>query len=281
MSSPAEELAPPPPSAAHRLRAQLRLALPFYLGLGAPGARRAGGGWRIRTAPGLPADLMGRLVSLYRAPAAAPGVVEAINFRCARVAPPGLGQCFFVKEFPRRHTLHDFERALSCSRVDRAWRAAHLLPRLGVLTPGPVGTAAARAPDGAITEYLATEWLEGVTPFPDVLAAADPDQRRLLLVEFAAHLRFWHNRGIYLRDLVKNILIRPEAGRRTWWLSDLDGLHPVRCITRRRLLRQMRQLVHWAGSLGAAEARAVRLAYLGSAPGPLGEAIERALRGES
>ena len=149
---------PPLPSAARRLWAQLRLGIPFYLGLGAPAIRRAYPDCRVRAAAGYSPDLVRTLMALHRGEAAATvGAVEEINFRCAAIHLIKSGRRFFVKQFARRHAFHDLERALHCSRVDRAWRAAHLLPRLQILTPRAVGTALARTQDARPIEYLATE----------------------------------------------------------------------------------------------------------------------------
>jgi hypothetical protein len=262
------------------LTARLRLALPFYLGLGAPAVHRSYPDCRVRAIAGRSPDLVRRLLSLYRgeAPPDA-GLLSQINFRCATVTVSDTGERFFFKQFPRHHALHDLERLLRCSRVDRAWRAAHLLPGLGVLTPRLIGTAQAPDGRGAVVEYLAAEWLGGALPYPDLLRRADgqPDSRAALLREFAGHLGRWHRLGLYLRDLVKNVLVREEAGVRSYWLTDLDGLHPLRAPNRRRILYHMRQLAHWTGPLAPEEARLVCKAYLGSDQGPLAGALLRAL----
>ena len=78
------------------------------------------------------------------------------------------------------------------------------------------------------------------------------------------HLKCCHERGIYLRDLVKNVLVREQADGRSYWLTDLDGLHPYRPLTRSRVLRHMRQLAHWAGPISREEATTICEEYLGS-----------------
>ena len=259
---------------------QARLAIPFYLGLRAPASRGRYRQCRVRAAAGRSPELIRNLLALYRGePTSIHGTVASINFRCAAIALPDTGERFFLKQFPRQHALHDVERLLRCSRVDRAWRAAHLLPQLGVLTPLAVGTAAARAQDGRIVEYLATEWLDGALPFPERLRMAREDRRtRLaLLCEFAKHLRGWHDLGIYLRDLVKNVLLRETPDGRCYWLTDLDGLHPYRSLTRSRVLRHMRQLARWAGPMTPEETAAICQEYLGEVTGTLADTILAAL----
>ena len=251
-----------------RLRARVGLRLRFYLGLGAPGVRRAYGDCAVRAAAGRDPDLVRRLVALYRGEAGAEaGSVETINFRCAVITLAGSSERLFFKEFPRHHRLHDVERALRCSRVDRAWRAAHLLPRLGILTPRAVGTAFARLEDGRPMEYLATEWLDGAAPYHMRVheLSGDSAARIALLGEFARQLRLWHDCGVYLRDLVKNVLTRWSEGGLEYWLTDLDQIHPARRVTTGRLLHQMRQLAHWTGPLAADEADAIVVSYLGDA----------------
>ena len=262
----------PPLSAGARLGARIRLGVPFYLGLGAPAARREFPECRVRAAAGYSPELVRELLALYlalRRPSADPrlggparaGTLGAINFRCARIVPADSQTAFFFKEFPRIHWLHDVERSLRCSRVDRAWRAGHLLPRLGVATPPPVGTAWARV-NGRPVEYLATEWLDDAVPFPGVVTAAPGPDRASLLAQFASEMRRWHDLGIYLRDLVKNVLVTSTLTQRQCWLTDLDGLHPARRPTRGRVLRQMRQLADRVGPLSPDEAQLICDTYL-------------------
>ena len=252
----------------------LRLAVPFYLGLGAPAARKRHPECRVRAAAGCEPDLIRTLLLTYRGESAA-GEARRINHRCAEIAVPE-GR-FFCKEFPRRHRFHDLERWLRLSRADRAWRAAHLLPRLGINTPQAVGTAVARAPDGRPIEYLATEWLEGARPFPEVVHAAKTKEQRLsLLCEFARHLRQWHDQGVYLRDLVKNVLVTETDGKMAYWLTDLDGLHPAKSVGRGRVLWHMRQLVHHVGALTAGEADAVCASYADQKDGEIAKVLTAA-----
>ncbi len=238
----------------------LRLASPFYLGLGAPATRRRYPDCRVRAAAGYQPELMRTLLLAYRGEGG-DAQVRRINHRCAEVILPD-GRHFFLKEFPREHAFHDLERALRLSRVDRAWRAAHLLPRLGINTPRAAGTAAARGLDGRTIEYLATEWLDGAGPFPDAVREAKSAEERLaLLGEFARSLRLWHDQGVYLRDLVKNVLVTESEAHRRYWLTDLDGLHPVKRVTRQRLLWHMGQLAHHVRPVTANEAERICLAY--------------------
>ena len=255
-----------------RAVAHLRLGMPFYAGWGAPAVTRRYPECRVRAAKGRSTDLLRSLLAAYRGEAAeGVGAVEEINYRCAAITVAGTGERLFLKEFPRQHWFHGVERALGCSRVDRAWRAAHLLPRLGVLTPPAVGTVRSHTVEGAAVEYLATEWLDGAVPFPERLKAAGEEggTRAAMLREVARAMRGWHELGIYLRDLVKNVLVRDGESGRSYWLTDLDSLHPYRWVTRKRLLRVMRQLGHWAGPLSREEAHAVCEAYLGNTEGPL------------
>ena len=46
-------------------------------------------------------------------------------------------------------------------------------------------------------------------------------------------------------------------GERKYWLTDLDGVHPVKKVTRERVIGHMRQLVHHVGFRTATEAKAV------------------------
>lgn len=228
--------------AAHRVLSYLRLNMRFYLGIDAPCVRRTLTECRVRAGSGYAPDLIRDLVTLYRAE---PEQVERINFRCAGIRRGDTGERFFLKEFPRLRAVHDLERQLRCSQADRAWRAGHLLPQYRILTPRPIGTAQVHGGDG-VTEYLATEWLEGTTAWSDVLRRSPRVQRQEILSEFAGHMRRWHDRGLYLRDLVNNVLVTQERGQRWYWLTDLDGLHPIRCFNRGRVLYQMRQLGKWA-----------------------------------
>jgi len=264
-----------PPSPGGRPRGRLWLCSRFYLGLGAPATWQSFPSCRVRAAGGYPPDLVLGLVSSYRG---GTGEAARINFRCARVTPSGSSTAFFVKEFPRHHLLHDLERWVRCSRVDRAWRAGHLLPRVGVLTPRPVGTAQARGEGGTTVEYLVTEWLAEAVPLPDLLEG-NPEVRASALSEFARELRRWHQCGIYLRDLVKNVLVSRAGGERQYWLTDLDGLHPFRRLSRRRVLHQMGQLSEWAGRLSADEVELICGGYFGERRGSLREATAQALLG--
>jgi len=250
------------PSPLRRAAAQARLSLRFYLGLGAPCQRAAYPECRVRAAAGYTPELVRDLLALRRGESEA-GDVEEVNFRCRVITPAGGGQRFFLKNFPRGHALHDLERMLSCSRVDRAWRAAHLLPRLGMLTPAAVGTGFARV-DGQPMEYLVTEWLPDALPYHIRLRRThDPAGRARMLREFALHLRHWHDSGIYLRDLVTNVLTRESPQGLEYWLTDLDQLHPIRLVTQKRLLHQMAQLARWTGPLTESEASAIISACLG------------------
>ena len=246
----------------NRTLPKLRLALRFYLGLGAPCLRAAYPECRVRAAVGYTPDLLRALAALRRGESDA-GSVEQVNFRCAIITPAGDDRRFFFKEFPREHALHDFERALRCSRVDRAWRAAHLLPQFGILTPKAVGTALARRGSEPV-EYLATEWLPDAIPYHMRLRSVrDRGQRVAMLTEFARHLRHWHDCGLYLRDLVTNVLTRESPSGLEYWLTDLDQTHPIRRLTRKRLLHQMAQFARWTGPLTEWEAGAIISACLG------------------
>jgi hypothetical protein len=265
---------------AARLLAQARLSLPFYLGFRAPAVRRTYADCRVRAAAGREPELVRELLDLYRAMAdPGDGSVETINFRCAVITVAESGERMFFKEFPRHHLLHDVERVLRCSRVDRAWRAAHLLPRAGILTPRAVGTAFARLEDGRAMEYLATEWVDGALPYHVRLrrVSGDGEARVALLREFAGHLRLWHDRGVYLRDLVKNVLTRESERGLEFWLTDLDQLHPARRLTSGRLLHQMRQFARWVGPLAEEEANATVVSYLGDARGRMAGIIKEVL----
>jgi hypothetical protein len=205
------------------------------------------------------------------------GEIEEVNYRCVVIGPAGEERRFFFKDFPRQHGLHDAERVLRCSRVDRAWRAAHLLPPMGILTPAPVGTAIEFGESGA-TEYLATEWLPDAVPYHVRLRdVASEVERRQMLCEFAGHLRRWHDCGIYMRDLVTNVLVRSTPAGLEYWLTDLDQIHPIKRVTRKRLRHQMRQLARWSGPLSADEAAAIIEAHLGRRTGAMAAAIEEDL----
>jgi hypothetical protein len=260
-------------SLAARLASYLRLNARFYTGAGAPCARGTVLECRVRAMPDYLPGFIGDLVTLCQDGSEQ---VERINFRCARILVSGRDERFFVKEFPRLRAIHDLERRLRCSRVDRAWRAGHLLPKLGVSTPRPIGTAQSRATDGAVTEYLITEWLESARGFTDLIAAAGRDERRELLAEFTGEMSRWHDLGIYLRDLVKNVLITVEAGQRRYWLTDLDGLHPIRWPSRARVLFHMRQLAHWVKPT-AEEATLIATSYSRGTQSDLGAAARSAL----
>ncbi len=265
-----------PPSASQRLWAQARLSLRFYLGLGAPASRAAYPECRVRAAAGHRPELVRRLLALRRGEDE-DGEIEEVNFRCVVIRPAGEERGFFLKEFSRYHALHDVESALRCSRVDRAWRAAHLLPRMGILTPRPVGTILAFG-EGKTTEYLATEWLSDAVSFHFRLRDVDgAAARRQMLCEFASHLRRWHDCGIYMRDLVTNVLTTSSPAGVEYWLTDLEQIHPIKRITCKRLLHQMGQFARWAGPLSREEAAAIVEAYLGSTTGSAARAIERAL----
>ena len=265
-----------PPSPVRRLGSQARLSVTFYLGLGAPAARAAFPECRVRAAAGYTPDFVRTLLAMRRGESDA-GTVERINFRCVIISPAGSDQRFFFKDFPRGHALHDIERAVRCSRVDRAWRAAHLLPRLGILTPRPVGTILSTE-GGEPIEYLATEWLPNALPYHVRLRTADSTETRSrMLDEFARHLRRWHDCGIYLRDLVTNVLTRESPNGIEYWLTDLDQLHPYRRVTQKRLLHQIRQLARWTGPLGKEEAEIILRGYLGELAGKGARAIEQAL----
>jgi hypothetical protein len=221
-------------------------------------------------------ELVRTLVALRRGGSGA-GEVREVNFRCRIITPSGSEKRFFFKDFPRGHTLHDVERALRCSRVDRAWRAAQLLPRLGILTPAPVGTAFGRV-DGQPMEYLVTEWLPDAVPYQVRLGGVrDPGERAQMLGEFALGMRHWRDCGIYLRDLVTNVLTCKSPNGIEYWLTDLDQLHPVRRVTRSRLLHQMRQLARWTGPLTEWEAETIAMAYLGRASERAVEALSEVL----
>ena len=263
------------------LRASLSFGVRFYLGIGVPTRYRRGPDGRFRTAAGRTPELLRDLRALHRGEAdATVGTVNRFNFRCTRVTLAASGESFFVKDFPRHHLAHDVERRLGLSRVDRAWRAAYLLPRFGVLTPAPVGSVQRPDADGAVTEYLVTEWVEGtLTFFKEFAAAATPAAREVRLREFVAFMALCHRRGVYLRDLVRNVLVREGEGRREHWLTDLDGIHPLRLVNTRRILFHMRQLAYYC-PLTPEEARLVRDLYLEGEEGDWAERVLAALGGK-
>ncbi len=256
----------------------LGFAVRFYLGVGAPAERRRYPEGVVRAAAGYAPELVRALVGLYLEQAdPRVGTVERVNFRSARVTLRESGATYFVKEFPRRHFAHDVERALRLSRVDRAWRGAHLLPSLGLDTPAAIGTASRRDDRGTVVEYLATEWVGGAVPFIEALPAAG-ERRLSLLREVAALMRLAHRRGVYSRDFVKNVLVRQEGEARRYWLIDLDGLHPIRRVNRRRVLFHLREFGYYC-SPAEEEVGAVCEAYLGRVEGAWAARLQEALRG--
>ena len=262
--------------------AQVSFGSRFYLGLGAPGERRRYPECSARAARGYSPEFLRTLLAIYLGQAGDEvGTLERVNFRCGRITVPGQPAGFFFKEFPRHHFAHDLERRLRLSRVDRAWRAAHLLPKMGLLTPRAVGTVQRPDPGGEMMEYLATEWFGGGLPYPEALhlVGGDPDARAARLREFIALMGRCHDRGVYLRDLVKNVLVRDDAGQRTYWLTDLDGLHPIRRITRRRLLFHLGQLAYYC-PLTQDEAQLVCSTYLGTTRGDWAGKVLEALTAE-
>jgi hypothetical protein len=256
-----------------RWPAGIAFAVRFYLGLGAPCERRRYPECRVRAARGYSPELIRTLLAVYRGESDA-GEAEQIKPSCGRVTLAGHADPFFVKEFPSRGRANDLERWARLSRGERAWRAAHLLPRAGLPTPRAIGGGQARGPDGRVVEYLVTEWLEAARPFPRALEAAEA--RAGLLREFAAFMRQTHRADIYTRDLVKNVLVVEGEGARRYWLCDLDGLHPYRRITANRILFHMRQLGHHARPT-ISEARLICEAYLGTTEGAWAKRVVEAL----
>jgi hypothetical protein len=231
----------------------------------------------VRAAVGYEPDFIRELLSIHRGGGDSAAVTE-VNFRCWIVRSKQHEQAFFLKRFPREYTLHDVGRYLRCSRVDRAWRAAHLFPRLGLPTPKAVGTILA-AEAGTPVEYVITTWVPHGMPFHHRLrAAADPETRTDMLQEFARHLRYCHDVGIHLRDLVTNVLTQESAEGRRYWLTDLDQFYPFRGVTRSRLLRQMRQLARWTGPFSEEEITAIVTSYLGISSGRLFALLSETLR---
>lgn len=248
-------------------------ALRFYLGLGAPCEHRRYPECRVRAAAGHSPELIRALLAVYRGESEE-GKAERLKPSCCRVTLAGHADPFFVKEFPSRHPANDLERWARISRGERSWRAAHLLPRIGIATPRAIGLGQAQGRDGRVAEYLVTEWLEGAQQFPRALAAAGA--RAALLREFAGFMRQCHGGDLYTRDLVKNVLVVERGGERRYWLCDLDGLHPYRRVTAKRVLFHMRQLAHHARPT-ATEARLICEGYLGTAEGAWAERVVEAL----
>lgn len=250
-------------------------ALRFYLGLGAPCERRRYPECRVRAARGYSPELVRALVAVYRGESQE-GEAEPVKPSCGRVTLTDQERPFFVKEFPSRHRANDLERWARLSRGERSWRAAHLLPRVGIATPRAIGLGHARRADGRAMEYLVTEWLDGARQFPKALAAGGAEARAALLGEFAGFMRQCHRGDIYTRDLVKNVLVMESGGERQYWLCDLDGLHPYRRVTAKRILFHMRQLAHHARPT-ITEARLICEAYLGTTKGRWAERVVAAL----
>jgi hypothetical protein len=262
--------------------AQIGFGARFYLGLGAPAERRRYPECAVRAAQGYSPELLRTLPAIYLGKAGEEaGTRERVNFRCCRITVPGQPGGFFFKEFPRHHFAHDLERRIRLSRVDRAWRAAHLLPKVGLLTPRAVGTVQRPDLGGEMMEYLATEWFAGGLPFPEALglAGSDPEARAARLREFTDLMGRCHDHGVYLRDLVKNVLVKEEGGRRSYWLTDLDSVHPIRRISRRRILFHMGQLAYYC-PLTPDEARLVCDTYLGTTQGGWAARVVEALTAE-
>ncbi len=257
-----------------RTLARSSFAFRFYLGIGTPSTRATFAECRVRAAAGYTPDLIRTLLALYRKESET-GLLEQVNFRCAVITPVGDDRCFFVKEFPHSRALHGLETAIRCSRVDRAWRAAHILPTFGLLTPRAVGSAVTRKPS---CEYLITEWLPEAMPYHKRLRQiTDRGHRLAMLTEFAHFLRRQHDLGLYLRDLVTNVLTRDTPDGREYWLTDLDQLHPIRRLTRKRILHQMSQLARWAGPLTEEEVGAIISTCFGQAKDKYSEQLELVL----
>jgi hypothetical protein len=264
-----------PVSGLHKLTAQARWCQLFY------GAMlRAGRGPRVgevvvRAAAGYPPELVAELVSCSLDEDSP--LVQMVNFRSRIVAYGEPVRRFFVKEYPHLNAWHGLERVLRCARVDRAWAAAQVLPKLGFLTPPPVGMVVRPQQGRGTIAYGITEMIEEALPFHRRLLPLEGEARQARLREYVEQMRRWHDVSVYLHDLLPNVLTKQRADEWDYYLTDLDQLHPYRRLTRKRLLHQFYHLARWTGPLSEEEQRMVVQTFAGEITGALARDLFRVL----
>jgi hypothetical protein len=229
----------------------------------------------VRAAPGYTPEFVEELVRISREdnnPA-----VHVVNFRSRIVTLGEPARRYFVKEFTRYHPLHDVERVLRCSRADRVWAAALLLPQLGFPTPPPVGTVVLPNPGRGTTDYCVTEMVEGALPVHHRMLPLEGEARLSLLRDYLLQMRRWHDTSVYLRDLLPNVLTTETPEGIHFYLTDLDQLHPYRRITRKRLLHHFQHLAKWFGPLSEEEQTFILETFAGTTEGSLARDLLRVL----
>jgi hypothetical protein len=141
-------------------------------------------------------------------------------------------------------------------RAHNAFRQGQALLQVQVSTPQPLAVMACTR-NGAYHEYLLTEAVPAATSLQCWLLSAatssptggDFRPRREVCRQLGLQLQRLHRHGFDHRDLkATNVLISEQAGKRSLWLIDLDGVWRWPILPRPRRVQNLARL--WAGVAG-------------------------------
>ncbi|MBM4036366.1 MAG: hypothetical protein FJ291_31915 [Planctomycetes bacterium] len=151
-----------------------------------------------------------------------------------------------VKEYRKGGLAEWFKALFHGSRLRRALRGARLLAAKGIDAPEVLAVAGRGA-----SAFLVTRHIGDATPlnkllagrFGGALSGAELRAKRLMLRELAAWLRRVHDLGVYHDDWsAKNFLAAEREGRWAFYLLDFESLSAWKCLTRRRIVKNLGQL---------------------------------------
>lgn len=154
------------------------------------------------------------------------------------------GQAYFIKRYNCLGWRYRLRHLLRPSRALRSWRAGRALLQGGVLTAAPLLCLEERRFRLLGPAYLVCEGLEGAIQLLELWPQLDIDEQREALIGLADLLGRMHRRRIIHGDINwRNILVQNVAGKRTFYLVDLDGSRRVRHLKAARAERDIHHFI--------------------------------------
>ncbi len=163
----------------------------------------------------------------------------------------GAKRLLFIKHYRRKRGWQAFKYLWRCSQAVRSWQGAYALQIRNVNTVEAIAALEERRALHLLGDaYLLTHKIPCVENLAAALAKlANPSRaaiqaRRELIRNLAFFFRKAHSRGIYHGDTkATNILAgKSRAGRRVFYLTDLDFVRTKLRLSRRDVLRNLVQL---------------------------------------
>jgi tRNA A-37 threonylcarbamoyl transferase component Bud32 len=176
------------------------------------------------------------------------------------------GESIYVKEFKNTGLIRLLETTFYTHRGKRAWKAGHLLYRLGVRSAGLIALVESKRSGFTIASYLIMREITDATRLNAYLlrryfrmsgglTSEEALEKRKLIRLGARALRDFHSKKIYHKDLsAKNLLVSyEEDGLPCFYCVDTDSVQFPPRLSLRRKIKNLSQLNGLPGCVTTAD----------------------------